>query len=142
MTYSAYDLSQMGNLNQAIRSLTNELKALDASSLKVAFQSINKTQEFYSPDYKDFGDYLKVLENAKVRISPATMTSVRSAMKSFVVVNEVTSGFAKATGLAVWLPGNSYNFGAYNARYMKLQFNIETGWGEFLGSVIKAASIQ
>ncbi len=136
VTFSAFDLSKMDQFYTAVRALTNELKSLDATSLKSATAAVNRAQSFALPDYKDLADYLSLIKQAKVRVSDKAFADVNESLKALVLSNDVTPGFKKAHGLSVWLTNYTQDWDSYSDRYVHLNFNKQTGWADFLQTVV------
>ena len=136
VTYSAWDLSKMDRFYAAVRGLASELKSLDANSLRAAAAAIDQSQAFALYDYKDLADYMSLLQPANVRVSDHALSEVTASMKDLLLSVDVTPGYSRAHGISIWLPSGQSDWSTYGDRYMNLNFNKQTGWGDFLKAVI------
>ena len=109
VTMSAFDLSFMPTVETAIRTMSTELRKLSNTQLDSVRKVIKGSQYFYFADYVDMGDFSKGLRSAGIGIQ-SHLDVVDSAMKKFIIANEVTTGFKAATGASLWIPtdGNSF----------------------------------
>jgi len=136
VTFSAYDLSKMDEYNTAVKGLADDLLRLDPAGLKAAAQAVDNTQSFASYDYKDIQDFMKLI--GKTVFSVERQAEVERAAKDFVIANDVSPRYKRATGVSVWMPSSTYEYEDYVGRYQNLKFNKATGWGNFLEIVTKA----
>jgi len=134
VTFAAWDLSQMKGLIDAVKTLGRELAILGSSDLKVAANAVSATQAFALADYRDLGDFVENLGKQSLRLSGKSLDDVRASLKNLVLESDVTTSYAKAHGVAVWLP-SSGDWTTYGSRYSKLSFNQQTGWATFLAKV-------
>lgn len=135
VTFSAYDLSKMDQYNDAVKALAEDLLRLDPAGLKAAAQAVDSTQAFASTDYKDLKDYMKLV--GKSALSMERQAEFDRAANDFIIANNVSPRYSRATGVSVWLPSNSYEYNDYAQRYQNMKFNKATGWGNFLEAISK-----
>jgi hypothetical protein len=139
VTFSAWDLSKIDAFYGAVKNLATELKALDPQSLKAAFNVIGQAQSFAVFDYKDLSDYVTLVDQSNLRLSTHAVADVATSMNQMLLSVDVTPYYARAHGVSVWLPTYQDDWTRYGSRYLKLNFNKKTGWGDFLSTVLKNA---
>ena len=138
VTFSSFDLSKMEVLNNAVKKLGEQLATVNSEGGQKIMDVVQNVQNFTFSDYGDLGDFVKGLEEAQVAgVDKASFGEVREAMKQFIVANKVTPGFAKATGLSIWLPSSKGTFDHYSSAYEKLKFEQNTHWTNGLRAFLK-----
>jgi hypothetical protein len=141
VTFSAFDLSKMAQFNTAISALGSKLMKLDAPARKKVVQAAMGTQNFTYDDYGDLGDFLSHVEQSRI-VDTGAINGARSAMGDFVIANQTTDRYAKAKGVAIWLPSNMDTFKNYVDKYRALQFNNGTKWADALQFILQDATPQ
>lgn len=129
VTMSAYDLTKIEPLRKAIANLSEELMSKSAAEIKTMKDASYNTKYFSNMDYLDLYDFLAQIENQK--ITGNTLQAVRDAHKEFVIANDQNMS-SNVYGLSIWLPSSGWTFDNYWDRYQNLNFNKNTGWGNFL----------
>lgn len=137
VTFSAMDLSKLDGLYAAVSALNASLVNLGPADLTLARTAARATQNYYTADYRDLGDFMDQLTAQKVMVSDVLVTDVKTAISDLVVSVESTDGYKKSHGVSVWLPTASYGFTSYKDRYAKLDFSKSTGWVDFLALLTK-----
>jgi len=132
VTFSAMDLTKFDGLLEALTGLNASLTNLTPSDLKTVKIAANATQYFTYDDYKDLGEFTKRLAKAQVGIQASLLADVNQAISELVVANAGTGVYEEVSGIAVWIPTSSYDLNRHQERYSKLQFNLDTGWLDFL----------
>ncbi|MBI3542428.1 MAG: hypothetical protein HY075_04025 [Deltaproteobacteria bacterium] len=135
-TMSAYDMSKLGGLNTAVKAFGDRIKKLDKAARQKLVSSAESSQKFAYSDYVDVLDFLDQSSKARIEGLEDTTRGLREAAKTFIIANAATEAYAKAQGLAMWLPTDSYSFDGYSSRYKALRFNAATGWGEALQALL------
>lgn len=137
VTFSSYDLTKMDRLNKAVASLGHELSSLGSAGSAKVMQIVEGVQNFTFSDYGDLGDFVSGLETAQIAgLAKAPLTDIKEALSQFVVANKVTPGFARATGVSIWLPSSKDVYDSYSSRYEALKFNQSTRWGDTLKTLM------
>lgn len=137
VTFSAFDLRNLPQLNASIRKLGESLKALGANGLRQVQQAAAKSQNFTNSDYVDFIDFMNNLKAAQVAsLNTSILSEVHAATQSVIIANN-TVRYPKANGMAIWLPSTSYEYSRYADLYSRLTFDRDTRWGDFLKSMAK-----
>lgn len=138
-TMSAFDMSGLGALNDAIVQLGDRVHALDANGRKAARTAAGQALYFYNSDYRDLMGFVRLLATAKV-IDQTLLTKFESAYKGFVVANCATaSDDADATGISIWLPCTKTKLTQYKAAYETLDFETQTAWLSALTQLLSTA---
>jgi hypothetical protein len=138
VTFSALDLSKISKFDQAIAGLGSAMGTLNAADKTKVLESVKNTQSFAISDYGDLGDFLSLVEKAKVEgVRAEAISSVRDAMKELIIANADTSSYAKAKGLAIWLPNFLDSYTSYADKYQALKFSAHTHWGDALQALLK-----
>ena len=137
-TFSSFDLSQMGVLNQSMAELSRVLSLVKSAEKAKVMQAARNTQRFAFSDYADLLDFLNQLESQKLTSVPTkAIQGVKEALKSFVLTNSATASHPRAYGTAFWLPTSSYVYDRYASKYSTLRFHQETKWGDTLKILLK-----
>jgi hypothetical protein len=132
VTFSALDISKLNDLNSSVARLVTHLKSLDAASIKKIKMAAANSQEFYTSDFKDLGDFLKRVEALPIRTDKDLFAQVKGNLASLILTTDNSSPqFAAATGLSIWIP-------AYKSsdmqRYSGLAFDRITQWSSLLAT--------
>jgi len=136
VTFSAFDLTKMANVNSAVKDLGAHLRTFDANDKKKILNAVSQTQFFTYRDYGDALDFLKQLEGTGLRLDSRLLGSVREAVAGFVIANVGTPAYSRATGVALWLPASKFSYDTYSTRYRALQFHLDTGWGDTMQALM------
>jgi hypothetical protein len=138
VTFSAFDLSKTERLYGAIAQLNKQLTQVDAAGKKKVLGAFAKTQKFYFADYRDLPDFVDQLEKVGMTsiLGDGTFREIRTALKEYVIANEVTQEFKKATGLSIWMTDSRSTYNRYKSYYNKLQFQADTKWGDTLAYLL------
>ena len=133
VTFSALDLTKYDAVIASTKALTDHLKTLSADSLKQITAALSGVQAFYYSDYKDYGDFLKIVSALPIQKDGALFTQAQADLKGFVMSVDSTSSFAPAQGVSIWIPDYA---SSYMDRYKGLAFDKSTGWSSFLDLVV------
>jgi hypothetical protein len=137
VTFSAFDLQNLPQLNATIRKFGESLKALGANALGQVRQAAAKSQKFTNSDYVDFIDFMNNLKTAQVAsLNTSLLSEVNTATRSVIIANN-TVRYPRANGMAIWLPSTSYEYSRYADLYSRLTFDRDTRWGDFLKAMVK-----
>jgi hypothetical protein len=136
VTFSAFDLSQMGALESAVTALGQKMLGLSSSDKSKIVKAINKTQNFTDADYGDLEDFLGKMQSTNM--DSGVLSNVKTAASQFVIANSDTDKFSNAHGVSIWLPSKLRTYSNYSSDYAPLKFNTATGWGAALGSLLGA----
>lgn len=137
VTFSAMDLNKLEGLYSAVGALNTSLAGLSAADLTLARNAARATQEYYSSDYKDLGDFIDQLQYKKVMVNDVVMSDVKAAIKELVVAIGSTDDYVRSQGVSVWMPVSKSVYNQHQARYANLQFNKQTNWIQFLSMINK-----
>ncbi len=136
-TFSAYDMSKLPAFNQAVKNFGTKVRKLDKASRDKLVASADNAQKFSYSDYVDVLDFLGNVQSQNIAgLAGDETAALRDAAKNFVIANAATESYAKAQGLAIWLPTSSYSYDSYSARYKGLHFHAHTGWGDTLQALL------
>jgi hypothetical protein len=137
VTFSAFDLRNLPQLNESIRKFGESLKSLNSSSLRQVQQAAARSQKFTNSDYVDFIDFMNNLRAAQVSsLNVSILNEVQAATQSVIIANN-TVRYPKAHGMAIWLPSTTYEYNRYADLYSRLTFDRDTRWGDFLKAMAK-----
>lgn len=144
VTLSALRTSALPQLQWAMRQLAASSQKLTPENFKMIGQAVGASQRFEFRDYVDIGDLLRNLNRLQIPAykNAGILEQVGKGLASTIISNQVTPGFAKATGLSVWFPTNQGTFYKHGKRYMGLEFTKATGWGYLIDWTIKASRIR
>lgn len=134
ITFSALDMSKLDAVIASSAKLAAHLSSMDVATLKKIKSNISKVQAYYTSDYKDYGDFLKVVKALPIQKDTALLDEVSANIKSMVLSVDSSASFAKSTGLSIWIPNYS---SSYMARYKGLAFDKAANWSGFLQKVLK-----
>lgn len=138
VTFSAFNLEASDRFYGAVTRLGDQLMKLDANSRKAVLKAVKASQAFYYDDYVDFGSFVGEVEKAKVaKIDSDLIRDVRGAIQSYVIANGVTSNYARATGVSMWIPSTMRKFNSYIERYSALEFQAETRWADAVRFILQ-----
>ena len=129
ITFGALDLSKLNQLNTSVAALVTHLKSFDAASIKKIKMAAASSQEFYTSDFKDLGDFLKRVEALPIRTDKELLAQVKVSLSSLVLTSDNSKSFVAATGLSIWIPGYK---SSDMQRYSGLVFDKITGWSSLL----------
>ncbi len=138
VTFSAFNLNQMEQFNQAVSDFGKGLMGLNADDRKKVLQVSKNTERFTYGDYADLTDFMNELERAKLSAAPKEASSNLSrVMQDFVITHKASPNFSKTGGVSIWLPTSKYQYDTYASRYKGLQVHQNTGWGDVIGSLLQ-----
>jgi len=141
VTFAAYDLAQITKFNTSITALGKELSTLDTGSRKKVVTALSSVQYFTDSDYLDLVDFLNNVDAAGLRgISKVSIKNVKDAVNQLVIANNVTTQYAKARGVSIWVPGSLDQYKSYADLYKSLNFEARTHWSETLKYVLQDAT--
>lgn len=133
VTFAAYDMSQIGKLNESVAALSSNIEKLSTDDLKKIATAAQGTLVFTDPDYADLGDFVAHVNTAQVKgLSRIAVSDVQEALSSFVITSKNTTNYAAAHGVSIWIPSDMSGYTSYSDRYHTLQFESDTKWGEAL----------
>lgn len=137
ITQGAYDMSKFGALTASIRELSSVLQSQPSDVLEKVLQSAQATQSFFYEDYKDVGDFVRLLEvnTTDAQISRTVLRNVKRSVNDLMIANATSADMNKSTGVAFWLPVNNWSYTRYADRYGALQFNSDTNWKDAIRSL-------
>jgi hypothetical protein len=137
VTFSAYDLSKLTALNQAIATLSTSLQQLGPKERASVIRASNDTQRFTFADYADLLDFIKHLSAENIKgLDKSVLESVQTAASDLIIANADTDSFANATGLSIWIPQYRQAYNQHSERYKGMKFNIATHWGDALSALL------
>lgn len=134
ITFSALDMSKLDAVITSSAKLASHLASMDAASLKKIKSSLPKVQDYYSSDYKDYGDFVKTVKALPIQRDEAILADVTSAISDLVISVDSSPSYKKSTGLSIWIPNYS---APQMARYKGLAFDKAANWSSFLQKVLK-----
>ncbi|MBI3556433.1 MAG: hypothetical protein HY074_09240 [Deltaproteobacteria bacterium] len=136
-TFSAYDMSKLPAFNEAVKNFGTKVRQLDKASRDKLVASADTAQKFSYSDYVDVLDFLTNVQAKNIAgLAGDETAALRAAAKNLVIASAATDSYAKAQGLAIWLPTSSYSYDSYSARYKGLHFQAHTGWGDTLQALL------
>ncbi len=137
VTFSAFDMSKLDKLNQAIAKLGADIRQLNPADRKKIADAAESAQSFEVSDYADMLDFVgKIAISKKKDGITADLAQVKATAKEFILANEDTKSYAKATGLSIWLPTNRWTYDNMSTRYHGLRFDQATQWGDTLATLV------
>jgi hypothetical protein len=135
---SSLDLEKLGELEAAISKLGEEIAGLSVDARKAVLNTIRDTQNFAYSDYGDVVDFVSLLRKNKVgNLSESTLNAVEKAAIDMVISNDVTEGYKRAKGIAMWLPAYKSTHDMYSASYAGLKFHAASNWGTALQKIFE-----
>jgi hypothetical protein len=138
ITFSALDLSKYNAVATAVTALGQNLKTFGDDERQKATAAAEATEYF---TYRDYGDLLDFLSNLKAssisRLDNRVVKAVEDSVEQLVFVNLGSSGYAKAKGVAIWLPTSTWTHDPYAELYKDLEFQKQTDWGSALAYLLK-----
>ena len=138
VTFSAYDMNKYDAFEGSVKKLGLAISQLGAEGKAKVMSAAVGTQSFTYSDYGDLGDFLSLIMGTKdTGMDMNAVRTVNVALNSFVVINQTSPDFSKATGLSLWLPKDRKTYDTYKNRYADLFFNGGTQWSSVLESFLK-----
>jgi len=138
VTFSAFQMDKLNRFNTAFKKMSDEIRTLAPSEKAKVLSAAQNAQQFFENDYRDVGDLLKKLKQAKITgISKADITEVQFALDEFVIANADTKNFRDSTGLSIWFPVTTNRYNQYADRYSHLDFNQATDWNASLNYILQ-----
>jgi hypothetical protein len=131
VTLSTLDISLLPEVEKVISQLSTDLLALPDAEFQAVFNVSEKAQQYTSTDYKDAFDLFD-LQKTTSKNPFESFEHAQFAIQKFVTSNMATPPFQKSHGVSIWVPTSLENWNAYSGRYLNLQFNQNTHWGEVL----------
>jgi hypothetical protein len=135
VTFSAFDLNQMAQLDNAVSVFAKKVRTLDAASKAKLLAAAQKTQNFVDADYGDLGDFITNIQAA--RLSSPEVDDLKVAVEQFIIANADTTQYARAKGLSIWLPTDASTYSSNSARYQGMKFDKATDWGSSLAYLLQ-----
>lgn len=133
VTFSVFRMEKLAAVVQAFKKISDEIRVLSPGEKAKVLSAAKDAQQFFEGDYRDVGDFLSKVQQAKViGIPDDDINQVQSALHEFVIANGVTPFFSDAKGVSMWLPVTYYGYHNYADRYTSLAFDQETQWGATL----------
>lgn len=129
VTLSAFDLNKMTDFENSIADLSKQIQSLSPTDLALVKAAISESVNFYFADYRDLFDFLNLAQKKGARLH---LDMVRAGSESFIVSNQVSPNWSRASGVSIWLPKNS---NSYENRYENLGFNQRTNWLDALQKI-------
>ena len=143
VTFSAFDLSKLSALHQAMASLSTNMQQLGPQDRARVIRASNDTQRFTYADYADLLDFVKHLSAANIKgLDADVLKNVQTAASEMIIANADTSQFASATGLSIWIPQYLQAYKQHSERYKGMKFNIATQWGAALESLLQSTKTE
>jgi Clostripain family len=133
VTFSALDLSKLDALMNSTKVLSAHIRSLGKDSMKKIKTALSSVQGYYYSDYKDYGDFVKVINALPISKNEKLFTDVSANIKEVVLSADSTPTFKKSTGVSIWIPTYANE---YMDRYTGLEFDKQTGWSSFLKLVL------
>jgi hypothetical protein len=139
VTLSAFNLDFIGSLNKSLRGFADSLTQLDEKGRELLAEAAKASTHFTNDDYVDLGDFISQVKSKRISArTDATINEIALQTKNFVVDN-ITLGFPRAQGAAIWIPTDSWTYSRHADRYSRLNFDHETHWGD-VAKIIANAS--
>jgi len=137
VTFSAFDLNFLPELNASIRRFSESFQGLSASAARQVLQIASRSQNFTNSDYVDFIDFMENLKSSQISsLDTGALSDMNAATKAVIIAND-TVRFPKAHGMAIWIPTSSYQYQQYSDLYSRLLFDQETHWGDVLKKMVR-----
>jgi hypothetical protein len=125
--------------DKIIASIAKTTSNLSPKGQKILADAAKDSTHFTDEDYVDLGDFI---DQAKAKSISSLNTSVMNEVslnaKNFVIAN-ITNGFPRAQGAAIWIPTDSSTYSRYGDRYSRLNFDRETHWGDVAKAIANAS---
>jgi hypothetical protein len=136
-TFSAFYLNKMTPLEQAMKSLAQDLVKVPENSRKSILDALGNAQRFTYDDYADLTDVLEQLESLpSPHIRKETLLALRKALSELIIASGSSASLPKAYGASIWLPTRSSTLSLYANRYHELKFDLKTGWSQALAYLL------
>ena len=141
VTMSAINVTALPELLNSLVKFKNHLLTSNAPARTVV-NAINSAQSFTNYDYVDVNDFLTQLDQGlKVEATSAVIQDVRERLNSVVIANSVTSYYANAHGLSMWLPGDKMTYSDYSTAYKASSFDQATQFHELFDYLFAQNSV-
>lgn len=132
ITFSAMDLSKYDAVVASAAQVAAHLKGLPAADLKKIKTAVRSVQGYYYSDYKDYGNFLKVVDGLPITKDSALISRAAADIKSLVISVDSSASYSKSTGVSVWMPSSA---SSYMARYKGLEFDKAAKWSALIEKV-------
>lgn len=133
VTFSTFDLTQMGALNTAVSNLGADIMKLNANEITKVRNVVYDSQNYFYSDYVDLGDFVLNLKAAQIQeIGPDTLANVDKAIGAFVVTVKSTPSYEKSKGVSLWIPSSTSGLNNHIEKYRRMKFHEQTRWGDAL----------
>ena len=133
VTFSAFDLSKLGQLDAVVKQFASTVQSLGSDDHKKVLDAAKKAQKFYLRDYVDASDFFAQLAKEGIAdLSTDKISALQTAVANVIIENQVTTSYAKAKGLSMWIPTSKSTYTTYSDKYQALKFQANTGWGTAL----------
>jgi hypothetical protein len=142
VSLSSVNLKKLNSVFTSVKNLSNGILSLPESEAVQLHGAIQKTTSFYMSEYGDFLDFLanyKPWDNTGA-LDPI-LGKLKSSISEAIVSNDNAQKDAKATGLSLWLPWNSYDLTEDLKRYEGLRFDKLTKWSKVIRLIFKKETI-
>jgi hypothetical protein len=139
-TFSAYDMSKLPALDNAIADLGREIRAMNATDKAKLLGTAKTVQAFADPDYGDLLDFMTLISSSTRGVEPRVVSEVQSAAQAMIISNADTQAYTRAKGMSIWLPTDSSTYSQNSDRYKGLKFNAASDWGATLDFLLQGAS--
>lgn len=133
-TFSAMDLSKLDAVIASSAKVAANLKSLSAADLKKIKGALPKVQDFYYSDYKDYGDFLKVVNGLPVAKDAKLLERAAADVKSLVISVDSSPSYKKSTGVSIWLPEYP---SSDMERYKGLAYDRAANWSALIEKVLQ-----
>ena len=143
VTFAAYDMSKLADLDNAIAALGKEIRAMNATDKAALMTTAQTVQSFTYADYGDLLDFMSLISASTTHsVEPQAISQVQSAAQAMIIGNADTPQFARAKGMSIWLPTDQSTYSSNSARYKGLKFSIASDWGATLDFLLQGASCK
>jgi len=139
-TYSAFDLSHIGDLDKSVAALAGRFSKLSGAEIQGFQKAVSQTQNFDEGDYLDLGDLGSQIASQHLASIPDDLIDgIRQAVSSFVIESHGTSRYANATGVSIWIPQDRDSYDHFMPLYRQLKFEAQTSWGTAMAGLVHVA---
>jgi len=133
-TFSAMDLSKLDAVIASSAKVAAHLKSLSAADIKKIKTALPKVQDFYYSDYKDYGDFLKVVGGLPIAKDAKLLEKAAADLKGLVISTDSAARYKKSTGMSIWLPEYS---SSYMERYKGLAYDKAATWSALIEKLLQ-----
>jgi len=141
VVFSAFDLDNLINFNQAIAKFGDNILQLNPSDRQKVNIAAKSSQSFMG-DYGDVVDFITNIQLSHISgLDPENIAMLQKAVSTLVIANATTEHLKHAHGLSIWLPTYRSDYTEYAARYHGLEFDHNTHWGDVLGFLLHGATV-